>query len=80
MNGDQDALSPAEEQLVALLAALRAEGVEPSAAMVDALMRTAHWQVVVRGTVFLIGDLIGSMAAMLRLFASSSSRDGADGR
>jgi hypothetical protein len=79
MNGDPDALTPAEEQLVALLEALRAEGVEPSAAMVDAVMRTAHWQVLVRGTIFLIGDLIGSMAAMLALFASSPSEHGGDG-
>jgi hypothetical protein len=75
MSIDPDDLSPAEEQLVELLELLRAEGVEPGDALADAVMRTVEWQVFVRGTIVLIGDLVGSMAAMLSLFFSDSPRD-----
>lgn len=75
MSIDPDDLSPAEEQLVALLEILRAEGVEPGDALADAVMRTVEWQLFVRGTIVLIGDLVGSMAAMLSLFFSDSPRD-----
>lgn len=75
MSIDPDDLSPAEEQLVALLEILRAEGVEPGDALADAVMRTVEWQLFVRGTIVLIGDLVGSMAAMLSLFLSDSPRD-----
>jgi hypothetical protein len=75
MSIDPDDLSPAEEQLVELLELLRAEGVEPGDALADAVMRTVEWQVFLRGTIVLIGDLVGSMAAMLSLFFSDSPRD-----
>lgn len=75
MSIDPEDLSPAEEQLVALLELLRAEGVEPGDALADAVMRTVEWQLFVRGTIVLIGDLVGSMAAMLSLFLSDSPRD-----
>jgi hypothetical protein len=75
MSIDPDGLSPAEAQLVELLELLRAEGVEPGDALADAVMRTVEWQVFVRGTIVLIGDLVGSMAAMLSLFFSDSPRD-----
>ena len=74
MSIDSDGLSPAEEQLVALLELLRTEGIEPREALADAVMRTVEWQVLVRGTIILISDLVGSMAAMLSLFLSEPSR------
>jgi hypothetical protein len=74
MSIDSDGLSPAEEQLVALLELLRTEGIQPGEALADAVMRTVEWQVFVRGTIVLISDLVGSMAAMLSLFLSDSSR------
>jgi hypothetical protein len=79
MNHDPDAAGAAEEQLVALLELLRAEGVEPGAAVTDAVMRTVQWQILVRGTLVLIGDLVGSMAAALALFLSSPPRTREDG-
>jgi hypothetical protein len=79
MNNDPDEVGAAEEQLLALLALLRAEGIEPGAALTDAVMRTVQWQVLVRGTIVLIGDLVGSMAAALALFFSSPSRSREDG-
>lgn len=74
MSIDSDGLSPAEEQLVALLELLRTEGMEPREALADAVMRTVEWHVLVRGTLILISDLVGSMAAMLSLFLSEPSR------
>jgi hypothetical protein len=74
MTTDSDSLSPAEEQLVALLEVLRAEGIEPSDALADAVLRTIAWQLFIRGTIALISDLMGSMAAMLSLFLSEPSR------
>jgi hypothetical protein len=74
MSIDSDGLSPAEEQVVALLELVRAEGIEPREALADAVMRTVEWQVLVRGTIVLISDLVGSMAAMLSLFLSERSR------
>jgi hypothetical protein len=74
MSIDSDGLSPAEEQLVALLELLRTEGIQPGEALADAVMRTVEWQVFVRGTIVLISDLVGSMAAMLSLFLSDPSR------
>jgi hypothetical protein len=74
MSIDSDGVSPAEEQLVALLELLRMEGIEPREALADAVMRTVEWQVFVRGTIILISDLVGSMAAMLSLFLSEPSR------
>jgi hypothetical protein len=74
MSIDSDGLSPAEEQLVALLELLRTEGIEPREALADAVMRTVEWHVLVRGTLILISDLVGSMAAMLSLFLSEPSR------
>ncbi len=74
MSIDSDGLSPAEEQLVALLELLQAEGIEPSEALADAVMRTVEWQVFIRGTIVLIGDLVGSMAAMLTLYLGAPSR------
>lgn len=74
MNGDPDGLTPAEEQLVALLEVLRAEGLDPGEALTAAVMRTVQWQILVRGTIVLIGDLVGSIAAALAMFASSPSR------
>lgn len=74
MSIDSDGLGPAEEQLVALLELLQAEGIEPSEALADAVMRTIEWQVLVRGTIVLIGDLVGSMAAMLTLYLGAPSR------
>ena len=74
MNGDLDGLTPAEEQVVAVLEVLRAEGLDPGDAVTDAVMRTVQWQILVRGTIVLIGDLVGSIAAALALFASSPSR------
>jgi hypothetical protein len=74
MSTDSDGLSPAEEQLVALVELLRTEGIEPRDALADAVMRTVEWQVLVRGTIVLIGDLVGSVAAMLSLFLSEPSR------
>jgi hypothetical protein len=68
MSIDSDGLSPAEEQLVALLEVLREEGIEPGEALADAVMRTVEWQVFVRGTILLLSDLVGSMAGMLSLF------------
>jgi hypothetical protein len=79
MNRDPDDASAAEEQLVALLALLRADGVEPGTALTEAVIRTVQWQVLVRGTIVLIGDLVGSMAAALALFVSSPSRTREDG-
>jgi hypothetical protein len=74
MSIDSDGVSTAEEQLVALLELLRTEGIEPREALADAVMRTVEWQVLVRGTIVLISDLVGSMAAMLSLFLSQPSR------
>jgi hypothetical protein len=74
MSIDSDGLGPAEEQLVALLELLQAEGIEPSEALADAVMRTVEWQVFIRGTIVLIGDLVGSMAAMLALYFTEPSR------
>jgi hypothetical protein len=74
MSIDSDGLSPAEEQLVALLELLRTEGIQPGEALADAVMRTVEWQVFVRGTIVLISDLVGSMAAMLSLVLSDPSR------
>ncbi len=74
MSIDSDGLSPAEEQLVAQLELLRTEGIEPREAFADAVMRTVEWQVLVRGTIILISDLVGSMAATLSLFLSEPSR------
>jgi len=74
MSIDSDGLSPAEEQVVALLELVRAEGIEPREALADAVMQTVEWQVLVRGTIVLISDLVGSMAAMLSLFLSERSR------
>jgi hypothetical protein len=74
MSIDSNGLSPAEEQLVALLELLGTEGIEPREALADAVMRTVEWQVLVRGTIILISDLVGSMAAMLSLFLSEPSR------
>jgi hypothetical protein len=74
MSIDSDGLSPAEEQLVALLEVLREEGIEPGEALADAVIRTVEWQLFVRGTIVLIGDLVGSMAAMLTLFFTDGSR------
>jgi hypothetical protein len=74
MSIDSDGLSPAEEQLVAQLELLRTEGIEPREALADAVMRTVEWQVLVRGTIILISDLVGSMAATLSLFLSEPSR------
>jgi hypothetical protein len=74
MNRDPDAAGAAEEQLIALLELLQAEGVDPDNAVTDAVMRTVRWQVLVRGTFVLIGDLVGSMAAALALFLSSPPR------
>ena len=71
MSIDPDGLSPAEEQLVALLEVLREEGIEPGEALADVVMRTIEWQVFVRGTILLLGDLVGSMAGMLSLFFSA---------
>jgi hypothetical protein len=71
MSIDSDGLSPAEQQLVTLLELLRAEGIEPSEALQEAVMRTVEWQMLVRGTIVLIGDLVGSMATMLALFLSN---------
>jgi hypothetical protein len=73
MSIDSDGVSPAEEQLVALLELLRTEGIEPREALADTVMRTVEWQVLVRGTIVLISDLVGSMAAMLSLFLSEPS-------
>jgi hypothetical protein len=78
MSIDPDGLSPAEQELVALLELLRAEGIEPREALADAVMRTVEWQVLMRSTIVLIGDLVGSMAAMLALFLSDSSREPGD--
>jgi hypothetical protein len=38
---------------VALLEVLRAEGIEPSEALADAVMRTIQCQVLIRGTIVL---------------------------
>jgi hypothetical protein len=78
MSIDSDGLTPAEQELVALLELLRTEGLEPGDALADAVMRTVEWQMLVRGTVVLIGDLVGSMAAMMALFLSSPSRKSRD--
>jgi uncharacterized protein with NRDE domain len=78
MSIDPDGLSPAEQQLVALLELLQAERLEPGEALPDAVMGTVEWQVLVRSTIVLIGDLVGSMAAMLALFLSDSSREPRD--
>lgn len=78
MSIDPDGLSPAEQQLLALLELLQAEGIEPGEALADAVMRTVEWQVLVRSTIVLIGDLVGSMAAMVALFLSGSSSDPRD--
>lgn len=76
MNRDPDGVSPTEEQLLALLELLRAERLEAGEALTDVVMRTVQWQVLVRGTIVLIGDLVGSMAAALALFVSTSPRTG----
>jgi hypothetical protein len=73
MNGDPEDVAPAEEQLLALLELLRDEGLEPAEALTDAVMRTVEWQLFIRGTVLLIGDLVGSMAAVVALLLSSPS-------
>jgi uncharacterized protein with NRDE domain len=78
MSIDPDGLSPAEQQLVALLELLQAERLEPGESLPDAVMRTVEWQVLVRSTIVLIGDLVGSMAAMLALFLSDPSREPRD--
>ena len=78
MNGDADGLSPAEEQLVALLALLRAEQIEPRDTFADAVIRAVRWQLLARGTIVLIGDLAGSMATALRLFLTSRPRSPED--
>jgi hypothetical protein len=74
MSIDPDGLSPAERELVALLELLRTERLEPSDALADAVLRTVEWQVLVRSTIILLGDLVGSMAAVLTMFLSSPSR------
>jgi hypothetical protein len=74
MSIDSDGLTPAEQELLSLLEVLRAEGLEPAEALADAVMRTVEWQILVRGTIVLIGDLAGSMAAMLTLFLSNPPR------
>jgi hypothetical protein len=74
MNGEPDGLSPAEEQVVALLELLRAEGIEPTEELAMAVMRTVRWQLLIRGTVALIGDLVASMTTALRLFMSEDRK------
>ena len=74
MSVDREDLTPAEEQLVALLELLRAERLDAGENLVDAVMRSARWQVVVRGTLVLIDDLVGSMAGALGLFFADPSR------
>jgi hypothetical protein len=71
MSIDPDVPTPAEQELLALLEVLRAEGLEPTEALAEAVMRTVEWQMLVRSTIVLIGDLVGSMAAMLTLFLSN---------
>jgi hypothetical protein len=74
MSIDSDGLTPAEQELLSLLEVLRAEGLEPAEALADAVMRTVEWQILVRDTIVLVGDLVGSMAAMLTLFLSNPPR------
>lgn len=74
MNRDPDGVSAAEEQLIELLHLLRSEGIEPGEALAEAVMRSVEWQVLLRGTIVLVGDLVGSMAAALALFLSSPSQ------
>jgi hypothetical protein len=74
MNGEPDGLSPAEEQVVALLELLRAEGIEPTEELAMAVMRTVRWQLLIRGTVALIGDLVASMTTALRLLVSEDRK------
>lgn len=73
MSVDRD-LTPAEEQLVALLELLRAERLEADEAMVEAVLRSARWQVVVRGAILLIDDLVGTVAGALGLVFADPSR------
>ncbi len=71
MNGDREDVARAEEQLLALLELLRDEGLEPAEALTDAVMRTVEWQLFIRATVLLIGDLVGSVAAVVALLLST---------
>ena len=58
MNDDrtrEDELTPAEERLLALLTLLRAETPPSDPALTNAVMRTARWQVLVRGMFRAVG-------------------------
>jgi hypothetical protein len=78
MSVDPDGMTPAERELVALLELLRTERLEPGEELATAVIRTVRWQVLVRGTIVLIGDLAGSMATLVALFLSNPSRTPGD--
>ena len=52
---DDEVLTPAEERLLALLTLLRAETPPSDPGLTSAVMRTARWQLVVRGMFRAVG-------------------------
>jgi hypothetical protein len=71
MNGDTgpDATSPAEEQLLRHLHALREPPPDPDRTLAAIIIRTARWQAAVRPFAQAAGNLIGGMADSARIMA-----------
>ena len=62
MNDDrtrEDDLTAAEERLLALLTLLRTEVPRSDRALTEAVMRTAHWQLVLQGVFRAVGGFAG---------------------
>lgn len=74
MNGT-DPLSPAERALIAYLEGLREHPPPAAGQVVDAVMRTARWQVLVRPYLVTGGTLLGAVASGLgMLFGDRTGR------
>ena len=71
-----DALTPAEQRLAALLALLRSDLVRSRPGLVTAIMRQVRWQRVVRDVLGALGTLASSVTEGLVLLLGRSS----DGR
>lgn len=70
-------LTPAEAAVVELLEPLRSDPPRSHATTTQAVMSTARWQYTVRGTLVLVGDLVGALAEGAALvFGSPPSRPG----
>jgi hypothetical protein len=74
MNDEPEAHGLVEQRLIELLELLRAEGPDRDEAVIEAVLATLQWQLLVRGALGFVGDLVGSMAGMLALFLSSPSK------